>query len=526
MVNRSYILTYEEDGVYFETTGPCEYESKEDILGYIERKNLQQLEADQVHHALRDFPCRVCIAPAQEEFVFDEQAVITISDDRVEAYISLLPPDTGGGTLTFQQIIDEIASKGVSFGIDESVLKRVLENRVYGEEVCFAKGTFPEDGRDGELVFHFNTECSGTPTVNEKDGKVDYKDLNLFEQVSTGQKLVSRLPATQGSPGYTVTGRELKQKVGKEAKLPGGKNVTYDEERLTMSAGISGRVDYKNRAVTVSSCYNIKGDADLSVGNITFDGDVVIKGNVISDITIQATGNIEVYGAVEGAKLIAEGNIVLRSGIQGNDKGILEAGGDVMAKYIERTKAKAGGNIKADAFIHCQAESGDAILAKGKYGSIIGGSIKAQNSITAQNIGSASSNKTYIEVGLPLAKRARLKHLGAEMERLKEEIDKFDKIISYLSHIENLPPEKEQIKRTVIVGKLQDTKLINEYAGEMRILEEDIKKAEMGKVHVTDTIYPGSKLMISLGEYTVMTPIKFSTFYCKNREVSFTSCQI
>ena len=57
-----------------------------------------------------------------------------------------------------------------------------------------------------------------------------------------------------------------------------------------MFAEKTGRVDYKNRSVTVSSCYTVSGDADLSVGNISFNGDVLIKGNVISDITIEASG--------------------------------------------------------------------------------------------------------------------------------------------------------------------------------------------------------------------------------------------
>ena len=103
------------------------------------------------------------------------------------------------------------------------------------------------------------------------------------------------------------------------------------------------------------------------------------------------------------------------------------------------------------------------------------------------------SSRTSIEVGLPPAKRTRLKFLGAEMERLRGEIDKFDKIIHYLSHMENLPPEKEQMKKTVIIAKLRDSKLIGEYAGELELLEEDVKRAELGKVHVLDTVYPGVK---------------------------------
>lgn len=522
-------LSYEEDGVYLEISPPAEYGTAAEgdkIMAYIKRKNLQQLMGDPALEAIRQSSARTLIAPPQTEYLYGEEAEITISQDEMEATLKILPPEEGGGVLTLELLCKAIEARGVVYGIDENLVRMQLDSKVYGEELCIAKGTLPEDGTDGKLVFHFNMECLSAPEINEKDGKVDYRTLKLFEQVTAGQVLVTREPATQGTPGSTVTGRVLKPKSGKEARMPAGKNVEYDEGRLTMKASITGRVDYNRSTVTVSSCYNIRGDADLSVGNVAFEGDVVITGNVISELTIRASGNIEVYGVVEGARLTAGGNIVLRSGIQGNDKGVLEAGRDVLAKYIERTKIKAGGNITSDSIIHCFAESGGIVTAKGKHGSIIGGSIKAQNSIAAQNIGSVVYNKTTIEVGIAPEKRARLKFLIEETERLRQEIEKFDKISKYLIQIESLPPEKEQLKKTVVLGKIKNNKLIGEYSVEIQRIEEDIKKAETGTVHVKDTIYPGVKLTISLGEYVVTTPIKYATFKCRNREISFSSCEI
>ncbi len=525
-MSETYRLSYENDGVYFETTELCRNENKDEILAYLKRKNLQQSRADRILKALENPPSRDLIAPPQKEYFFPEQAAITISEDQMEAYLSILPPDVGGGSISLQQLADDIRMKGVSYGIDESVLIKALEDKKYGEKICFAKGTMPEDGIDGELVFHFNLEQSAAPTINETSGRVDYKDLNLFVQVQAGEKLVSKKPATEGKPGYTVTGRLLKQKVGKEAKLPSGKNVEYDTDRNTMFASITGRVDYKNFNITISPCHTVSKDVDLSVGNISFDGDVIIKGSVISDIVIKASRNVEVYGVVEGAKIIAGGNIVLRSGILGNDKGVLEAGNDVIAKYIERTKVYAEGNILIDSMMHCRAESGRNIVAKGRHGSIIGGTIKAQNSVSAKNIGSVASNKTNIEVGISPARRTRLAQLKKEKEYLQVESDKFEKIINYLAHMENIPPDKEKMRKTIILKKIENSKIIGEYSKEIENLEEYVNKADLGKVHVTDTIYPGVRITISLGEYVVTTPIKFATFYCKDREITFSACQI
>ena len=211
-----------------------------------------------------------------------------------------------------------------------------------------------------------------------------------------------------------------------------------------MYAKIPGRVDVVNGAVEVSNCYLIKGDADLSVGDVDFDGFVLIKGNVISDLTIKASGSIEVYGFVEGARLIAGRDITLRSGIQGNDKGVLEAGGDVTAKYIERTKVQAGGNITVDSMINCRAESGGIITANGKHGSIIGGTVKAQNSILARNIGSEASSRTDVEVGIPIAKMTRLEFLREETERVKKNSTKLKSWETTCSVLKTFLPKKKR----------------------------------------------------------------------------------
>ena len=80
-----------------------------------------------------------------------------------------------------------------------------------------------------------------------------------------------------------------------------------------------------------------------------------------------------------------------------------------------------------DAMLHCVAESGGSIVIKGKHGSLLGGSIKAQNSITAQSIGSVVNVRMNIEVGIAPAKLERMQHLTHELRRIEEEIDKFEK---------------------------------------------------------------------------------------------------
>ena len=55
---------------------------------------------------------------------------------------------------------------------------------------------------------------------------------------------------------------------------------------------------------------DISGDVDLNIGNIDFNGDVNITGNVITGVTIRAMGSIYIGGYVEGAVIKSNKDIV------------------------------------------------------------------------------------------------------------------------------------------------------------------------------------------------------------------------
>lgn len=449
----------------------------------------------------------------------DAELRVTLSADEMEAFLELRAPENGGKKMTVEQADSGITSSGVIFGIDHDVVQRMVGQEIYNTPACFARGLAPQNGEDAELTFFFCRDHSGAPSIDE-DGKVDYRALDLYTSVKEGEKLVEKRPATAGTPGYTVKGRELKPTKGKDIRLPGGKNISYDEARLIAFSKINGRVDFVNNTLTVSDCYTIRGDADLSVGNIDFDGDVVVMGNVISDLSIKATRNIEIHGSAAGARLSAGGNIVLRGGMQGSDKGVLEANGDIRAKYIERALVKAGGSISVDSMIHCQTESGNSIEAKGKHGSIIGGTIRAQNSITALNIGSASNTKTEVSVGMAPSTRARKQFLLSELSRLRTELEKLEKACRYLSQTAPASNDRQELKKTVVLGKINHDKLIHEYEEELNSIEEMAKSSAFGEINVRDTVFPGVKISISLGEMSITNQIRFTTFTYKDREIT------
>ncbi len=93
-----------------------------------------------------------------------------------------------------------------------------------------------------------------------------------------------------------------------------------------------------------------------------------------------ASGTGTVGGVVEGSEIIAGGNIELKTGIQGMDKGRLVASGSINAQFIERATVIAGSDVIADSIIHSTVEAGRSLIMNGRRGSLMGGSIRVTSS--------------------------------------------------------------------------------------------------------------------------------------------------
>ena len=178
------------------------------------------------------------------------------------------------------------------------------------------------------------------------------------------------------------------------------------------------------------------GDIDFSTGNITFNGNVIIKGIVNNGFAVTANGDIDCSELIEGANLTAGGSIHVKRGVKGLGKSVIKAGKDVFAKYIERATVIAGGSVIVDeALIHSDTEAGDRIEATGAKGSIFGGHVAAGNLVKANFIGSEMAIKTIIEVGAAPQMKDRLVFLNREVAKKNDDYDKAQKNIQILTEL-------------------------------------------------------------------------------------------
>lgn len=530
--NASYGIYYEEDAVYLELykeRGEGSPTDRAALASHIGRKNIAGLDLLAVQSLLvAKQGGRVKIAPAQQEFRYGEEIVVEIRNNDSEAWAKLLAPEQGGALLGFDAAKQKVIDSGVTDGIDDQKLRELLEVKIYDRSHIIAETVAPVDGENGRLVFEFSTdERTGRPR-EIGGGRVDYRELDLYVPVTEGQLLVTRILATEGTPGVTIKGKEIKQKPGKEANMPKGKNVNINEDKTEMRSMYSGMVEFVHGSVNVSNVYSINGDVDLSVGNIEFDGSIHISGSVRAGHVIKATGGIVVGGTVEASTIISEGSIEVKGGMQGADKGRIEAGGSVNIMYVERGTVVADGSITLDACIHSNLAAGGTVTAKGRRGCIIGGHVGAADNITATTIGSVAHANTEIEVGVMPKKRERITVLEKELERLAGERTKLDQLDMYLTGSkEKMDPETwDKLFRSGVENRKLNEQSTELFSEEMSILKYELEHATNGKVHVLDTVFPGTRIIIASDMYKVNNEIQFSTFRHRDGEVVYGTCEI
>ncbi len=427
---------------------------------------------------------------------------VRISEDEMTAYLTIAAPLPAEGDL-LEQLKNELRASRVVCGIDEHVLQRMITEKVYHREIAVAFGITATDGQDGWYEYNFRQDMSRKPQIRE-DGTVDYWSVNLIETVVAGQVIAIYKPAIRGKDGITVTGKEIKAKPGKELSPLKGRGFERNNDNLTYIASIDGKIEMVEGRININNFYEIFGNADLSVGNIDFAGDVLIHGNVCMGVSVRAGGTVTVDGVVEGAKIWAGKEIVLRGGVLGDNKAEIFSKGSICARFLEYAKIEAYGSIQADSFLLCEVECRQNVLLTGKKGVIIGGHVHAIQGIEVNEIGNNTGIRSWIEVGVGEAVQHRMKALRTQLFALQEEIEKVDAGLKKFDALaENSSARNPDIRTKLLRVRIRDISLEKEAKAEWQELSMEEELSRNASVKVNRVIYPGAFVVIGYARVLV-----------------------
>jgi uncharacterized protein (DUF342 family) len=412
----------------------------EDVLSAISGKGATDFDKSKVAKIVREASGEyIKIGDWVPDERNDSRVVIEVSEDEMKAFMTVIPPKPRGRELDIDDVLEALSDNDVVVGVKQNVIGQTLENESYNIPTIIAEGMKPVNGEDAKIVFNFRTEKKIQLEEDEK-GQVNFKDLDLVENVVAGQLLATKTKATEGKPGRTVTNRILEAKDGTDVDFNLGKNTELSSDGMSAIATINGQVTLFNQKINVEPIFEVKGDVDIHTGNILFLGTVIVKGNVEDGFSIKAAGDIEIMGSVAKCLLDAEGDVHIKQGIMGKLGGVIKAGGSVWAKFLEQVNVTAGKNVFVqDGIMHCQVDATEKVVCFGKRATIVGGRIRAGEIVNTKTLGSVSFTETVVEVGVDPKSRQRLHDIEKEKSECDNSLEKLNANINTLQNLFKAP---------------------------------------------------------------------------------------
>ena len=291
----------------------------------------------------------------------------------------------------------------------------------------------------------------------------------------------------------------MKAKNGRAPKVPQGKNTVLSEEGTKLTAGMDGDISFYNGAFHVERLLTIQESVDISVGNLDYNGNILIQEDVMAGFTVRATGNIVVRGTVSGGTLHAGGNIEIAKGVNG---GTLEADGDIKLSFMENTHVTCKQDVKAATIINSDITCGGSVIVKDGKGILIGGSVTAGKSVEAKRIGNQSGCENTIKIGHALQADDNLDYLRKELKAKKAKLDEVQKNINYLKGKSSLSPEKQALVEKLQIQSMVHVEEIEGIAEKLEKLENERPDFSECRVY-SETIYPMTNISLEYAKLTI-----------------------
>ena len=425
------------------------------------------------------------IVDSKEELDFS----INISKDEMEA---ILVFNTKNRKIDRETLFLHLFKAGIIYGIRDDAVNLIMRGKYPEDSIVIARGTAPEQGKDGSYEFFFRTELTKKPVILE-DGTVDYKNIDWMEGVKKNQKIAYYHEAEEGKAGRTVTGKEIPSRKGKELRMLAGKGFELLSDRKTYISAKDGKIEFINDKIMITDLL-ILDDVTISTGNIQFDGSVYVRGNVGKGVSITATKDITVDGFVEAADLIAEGDIILKKGCNASGEGKISCGKDLMARFLEGARVHTKGSIKVNYCMNCDIKADNIIEVNGM---ITGGVTYAAAGIKVMDIGNYTGLRTIVRAGQNEDFVKREAHLNGKIYEVEEEVEMLQKALNdfqqkYPVEMRNTNPIYLKLEDAVYTKK-EELERLQETKSNMNKLKENFANAS---IKVRGTVYEGCLIEI------------------------------
>ncbi|MFK5927477.1 MAG: FapA family protein [Desulfuromusa sp.] len=370
------------------------------------------------------------------------------------------------------------------------------------QQFVIAKGKEAIPGKDGWFELIVATGKEETDLVEDKSGKVDFKSVQSFSNIEPGQQIGTIYSPTPGEPGKTIIGKEILPVEGNPSRIIAGSGVHFSEDGTQAIAEQSGRAVFDNNVLSVAEEFVVNGDVDLSIGHISFNGFVDIKGDVLDDFNITATKGINITGAVGVCQINSDGPVTVGT-MAGMGAGKITCKGTLQARYLNQVTVECWGDVVISHELRNAVikATGSINISKGL---ITGGEVVALEGIEAKILGARAGVKTNVTSGVYFPEADRLQYLRKQVKRTADQIERIGTTLNTLIKKPAREPRKALREATELRIGILTQRQVNldeereELAEELLNFAVDEHPTANPKINVLSAVKEG--VSINLGE--------------------------
>ncbi len=410
---------------------------------------------------------------------------VQVSPDRVRCFLVLRPADnySNFSELDFFEALQQYKIKLTSSVKErvQSLYNLVKKGSIPADPYLVAEGQASTEPTNQEFIWDEKYKPA-SPGVD------DQEIINFYEQhklitAEANAALGYIRQGAEGKDGVDVYGNAVKPRK-KSLPLRLGEYVALDPDGKTIRSTSSGQVMLQGNKISVRRVLDISGNVDFETGNIESASDVLIRGCVKDLFIVRSKATISVQGMVEAAYLFAGEDITIVGGVKGREKALLEARGNIHAKFLNFVFLEAGGDVEI-----CKESIDGIVICNGRFdltnGSLIGGQTFAAKGAEIKSLGSPAGAKTIVGVGFNPLDYCKIMEMEAAAQKEAEIVQKVRSSVEpLLKQLKRLTPEQRE-KATELMFRAET-------------MEQEIKKKEEEKARILATFPPFSEVEIRI----------------------------
>ena len=460
---------------------------------------------------------------AEESIKYNINHLVSVNRLRVYIRIELIDKEA---KVDYSDIIKYLKEESVVYGILENDIKDFCEKAEYSRELLAASGLEPVDGKDAEIIYHFNT--SSEKNFKEKeDGSIDFRNLDNIANVKKDDLLCHIVAPQKGKDGIDIYGNTIPFKPGRKISLNNGKNTYITEDGLELRASTDGCAKLSHDKVYVEDAYKVE-NVNNETGNIVFNGSVVINGDVKAGFSVKAKGDVKVRGMVEGAYIESGSDVVISKGMNGMGKGKIIAKGDVTSKYIENSTIESEKSVFTETLINSNVTAKESIILRGQNAAIIGVTTTAGDTISAKTIGNKTNSETSLIIDISkyqeeqkLYEKIRKQqiHIENDLNSKLRELKELEEKIEYVSSSGFENDNKNVIKKHLIFKRISLNNEINELKKQLE-LDKPTDDITNHKIICKGIIHSNTRITIGWMKLKVRQDISYSKVYNDGNDIA------